>query len=73
MKIKNEEREIVFEFKNAEEHNHFVKILEQTNKELYLRGRSSMCWACCSLAKIRTKDGLDLCDVIDTMIINCSE
>nr|CAI9751787.1 hypothetical protein YSBCXYJI_YSBCXYJI_CDS_0072 [Caudoviricetes sp.] len=30
MKIKDEEREIIFKFKNAEEHEHFVQVLKQT-------------------------------------------
>lgn len=38
MKIKDEEREIVFEFKNAEEHNHFVKILKQTKNSICAAG-----------------------------------
>lgn len=65
MKANDEEREITFTFENVEEHNRFVKILRQTRDSIC--GRSSLfCWAC-PLAKIHTKDGLDLCEVIDTM------
>ena len=65
MKTKDEEREIAFMFENVEEHNRFVKILKQTRVSIC--GRSSLfCWAC-PLAKIHTKEGLDLCEVIDTM------
>lgn len=71
MKIKDEEHEIIFEFKNAEEHKHFVQVLKQTRDSIC--GRSILLCNACPLAKIHTKDGSDLCEVIDKMFIRCSE
>lgn len=71
MKIKDEEREIVFEFKNAEEHKRFVKILKQTRDSIC--GRSILLCNACPLARIYTDTDSDLCEVIDKMFINCSE
>lgn len=71
MKVKDEEREIIFEFKNAEEHKRFVKILKQTRDSIC--GRSILLCNACPLARIYTKDSADLCEVIDKMFVRCSE
>lgn len=66
MNIEDEEHKIVFTFKNAEEHKRFVQVLKQTRDSIC--GSILLCNAC-PLAKIHTKSGSDLCEVIDKMFI----
>ena len=70
MNIEDEEHKIVFTFKNAEEHKRFVQVLKQTRDSIC--GRSILLCNACPLAKIHTKDGSDLCEVIDKMFIYLS-
>ena len=67
MKIEFEDYEITFTFKNAEEQKRFVQVLKQTRDSVC--GRSIMLCNACPLAKIHTKSGSDLCEVIDKMFI----
>ena len=67
MNIEDEEHKIVFTFKNAEEHKRFVQVLKQTRESIC--GRSILLCNACPLARIHTKSGSDLCDVIDKMFI----
>ena len=70
MNIEDEEYKIVFTFKNAEEHKRFVQVLKQTRDSIC--GRSILLCNACPLAKIHTKSGSDLCEVIDKMFIYLS-
>ena len=70
MNIYDEEHKITFTFKNAEEHKRFVEVLKQTRDSIC--GRSIMPCNACPLAKIHTKSGSDLCQVIDKMFIYLS-
>ena len=70
MNIEDEEHKIVFTFKNAEEHKRFVQVLKQTRESIC--GRSILLCNACPLARIHTKSGSDLCDVIDKMFIYLS-
>ena len=70
MNIEDEEHKIVFTFKNAEEHKRFVQVLKQTRDSIC--GRSILLCNACPLAKIHTKSGSDLYDVIDKMFIYLS-
>ena len=67
MKIEVEEHEIAFMFKNAEEQKRFVQVLKQTRDSVC--DRSILLCNACPLAKIHTKSGSDLCEVIDKMFI----
>lgn len=67
MNIEVEEHKIEFTFKNAEEQKRFVQVLKQTRD--YVCGRSILLCNACPLAKIHTKSGSDLCEVIDNMLI----
>ena len=67
MNIEDEEHKIVFTFKNAEEHKRFVQVLKQTRDSIC--GRSILLCNACPLAKIHSKSGSDLCEVIDKMYI----
>ena len=67
MNIEDEEHKIVFTFINAEEHKRFVQVLKQTRDSIC--GRSILLCNACPLAKIHTKSGSDLCEVIDKMFI----
>lgn len=69
MKIKDEEREITFTFENVKEHKRFVNALRTTRNSI-CGNTEWYCWAC-PLAKVHTKEGLDLCDVIDKMFMHC--
>ena len=70
MNIEIEENKIVFTFKNAEEQKRFAKVLKQTRDSIC--GRSILFCNACPLAKIHTKSGSDLCEVIDKMFIHLS-
>ena len=70
MNIEDEELKITFTFKNAEEHKRFVQVLKQTRDSIC--GRSILLCNACPLARIHTKSGSDLCDVIDKMFIYLS-
>lgn len=70
MNIEDEEYKITFTFKNLEEHKRFVQVLKQTRDSFC--GRSILLCSACPLAKIYTKSGSDLCEVIDKMVINLS-
>ena len=70
MNIEDEEHKITFTFKNAEEHKRFVQVLKQTRDSIC--GRSILLCNACPLARIHTKSGSDLCDVIDKMFIYLS-
>ena len=67
MKIEVEDYEIAFMFKNAEEQKRFVQVLKQTRDSIC--GRSILFCNACPLAKIHTKSGSDLCEVIAKMCI----
>ena len=67
MNIEVEERKIEFTFKNEEEQKRFVEVLKQTRDSIC--GRSILLCNACPLAKIHTKSGSDLCEVIDKMFI----
>lgn len=67
MKIEVEDYEITVTFKNAEEQKRFVQALKQTRDSVC--GRSILLCNACPLAKIHTKSGSDLCEVIDKMFI----
>lgn len=67
MKIEVEDYEIAFTFKNAEEQKRFVQVLKQTRDSIC--GRSILLCNACPLARIHTKSGSDLCEVIDKMFI----
>lgn len=67
MKIEVNGYEIAFTFKNAEEQKRFVQVLKQTRDSIC--GRSILLCNACPLAKIHTKSGSDLCEVIDKMFI----
>lgn len=64
------ENKIEFTFKNAEEQKRFAQVLKQTRDSIC--GRSSLLCNACPLAKIHTKLGSDLCEVIDKMFIYLS-
>ena len=68
MNTEVEENKIEFTFKNAEEQKRFVQVLKQTRDAVC--GRSILLCNACPLAKIHTKSGLDLCEVIDKMFIH---
>lgn len=70
MKIRDEECEIAFMFESAEEHKSFVKALKGTRNSI-CGNTEWFCWAC-PLARVHTKDGLDLCSAIDEMFAQCS-
>ena len=67
MNIEIEENKIVFTFKNEEEQKRFVQVLKQTRDSIC--GRSILLCNACPLAKIHTKLGSDLCEVIDKMFV----
>lgn len=67
MKIDVEDYEIAFTFKNEEEQKRFVQVLKQTRDSIC--GRSILLCNACPLAKIHTKSGSDLCEVIDKLSI----
>lgn len=67
MNIEVEEHKIEFTFKNEEEQKRFVEVLKQTRDSIC--GRSILLCNACPLAKIHTKSGSDLCEVIDKMFI----
>ena len=64
------ENKIEFTFKNAEEQKRFAQVLKQTRDSIC--GRSILLCNACPLAKIHTKLGSDLCEVIDKMFIYLS-
>lgn len=67
MNTEVEECKIEFTFKSAEEQKRFVQVLKQTRDSIC--GRSILLCNACPLAKIYTKSGSDLCEVIDKMFI----
>lgn len=70
MNTEVEEYRIEFTFKNAEEQKRFVQVLKQTRDSVC--GRRILLCSACPLAKIHTKSGSDLCEVIDKMFIYLS-
>ena len=67
MNIEVEEHKIEFTFKNAEEQKRFVQVLKQARDSVC--GRSILFCNACPLAKIHTKSGSDLCEVINKMFM----